>query len=321
MKRENEERGEGPRQRLDRDRGCFHPEHTLIDVGANLCHPCFDADLDEVVDYARKEAGVRHAVLTTTSLKPGKSATRNFAMCDRYGFVCTLGIHPHQADREFSDGVQFRHDALELLETGGERVVAIGETGLDYVRMKSSAAKQKACFEAHVALACELGLPLFLHQRGAHADFVQVLDRFRDPITARLPVDAVVHCFTGSATEAREYVDRGFYIGVAGFVGMRKRGRALRETVLEAGIVPLDRLMVESDCPYMIPDQVAAVDRLVDVGRNEPVTIMDTAIIIAGCLPGKPSFSIVAEATTRNAYDVFSVRNMKTVLDGVRQRS
>jgi TatD DNase family protein len=287
---------------------------ALVDIGANLSHVCFKKDRGAVIEYARQEAGVEHAVLTTSSLKPHKDARRNFALCREHGFECTLGIHPCNAKSEFVDPETFR-DAMGALLDGAppDAVVAVGVTGLDYFRISSSnpterAAEieiQKACFEAHVALACKLRLPLFLHERSAHADFVQILDRFRDGYTGCLPVHGVVHCFTGTADEALAYVIRGLYVGLTGFVGMRDRGRVLRQTVLNEGIIPLELMMVGTDCPYMAPDGVR--DLLVDPRRNEPVTLAATVDVIARELPGEVPYEQVANTTTQNAWRVFGM--------------
>jgi len=280
---------------------------TLIDIGANLSHPAFKHDVRQVVEYARKHAGVERALLTTAYLKK-HDALRNFQLCDEHrGFRCTLGIHPHRAAEEFdvTNPGKFRSEMCRLLKQGGDRVAAIGETGLDYFRMRAPKDAQMACFEAHVALACELRLPLFLHERDAHEDFLGVLDKFKG-VDGKLPVEAVVHCFTGTAAAAREYVARGFYVGITGFVGMHKRGRELRKTVLGAGIVPLERLMVETDCPYMTPDGDGVSSKLVDPKRNEPVSLADTVTVIARELPGgNVSFEDVARETTNNASRVF----------------
>jgi len=286
---------------------------ALVDIGANLSHVSFEKDRGAVIEYARREACVKDAVLTTSSLKPHKDARRNFALCRKHGFKCTLGIHPCNAKSEFVDPETFRDAMGALLDEAptADTVAAIGETGLDYSHISSSnpterAAEieiQKACFEAHVALACKLRLPLFLHERSAHADFVQILDRFRDGDTGRLPVHGVVHCFTGTADEARAYVVRGLYVGLTGFFGMRDRGRVLRQTVLNEGIIPLELMMVETNCPYMAPDGVR--DLLVDPRRNEPVTLAATVDVIARELPGEVTYEQVASTTTLNASRVF----------------
>lgn len=281
-----------------------HVPLPLVDIGANLAHTSFAKDVDQVVEYARIEAGMQHAVLTTSSLRMLET---NLSICRRHGFTCTLGIHPHNAEREFLDPLVFRSEMMRLLrqQDSSAAIVAVGETGLDYFRMFGSAEAQKACFEAHVALACELGMPLFLHEREAHVDFLEILDKFLihddQSNNKSLPVPAVVHCFTGTSAEAQAYVDRGFYIGITGYVGMKKRGKRLREDVLRRGVIPLERLMVETDCPYMVPDGCA--HRLMQERRNEPVTLMDTVEVLAREL--NVSYEEVARATTANARSFF----------------
>lgn len=294
--------------------GNIESDLILIDIGANLCHACFRNDLHEVIDYAQREAGVRRYIATTTSLKR-HIVLRNFELCDKYPGVvsCTLGIHPHNAASEFTGNLDaFQKRMRELLREGGDKVVAVGETGLDYYRMKASPKVQLACFDAHVEMACETGKPLFLHERDAHADFLDVLDKYMIDVPVadkpgetikRLPVPAVVHCFTGTAAQCKSYLDRGFYVGLTGYVAIKARGRHLREA-LASGQIPLDRLMVETNCPYMIPDGTQGM--LVDVSRNESVTLRDTVNTIAKAMNKTPRE--VADATSQNARIVFNIQ-------------
>ena len=123
--------------------------------------------------------------------------------------------------------------------------VAVGECGLDYNRNFSSKEDQLAAFSAQVKIAVDLKLPLFVHEREAHADLLMVLDRpeFKDYLP---PV--VIHCFTGTAEESKAYLDRGFFIGFTGTICKQERGRPLRQLL---PTVPLDRIMLETDAPFM----------------------------------------------------------------------
>jgi TatD DNase family protein len=212
----------------------------LIDIGANLSHKSFTKDLKSVLDYAETEAGLTACVVTTTHVRDWQ---KNLALCRRYSsatftLVCTVGIHPHDASSFVPETLSAMRQAVKE-----ERVVAIGETGLDYNRLYSSRQQQLESFRAHVGLACELGTPLFLHEREAHSDLLTVLDAY-----CNLP-PTVIHCFTGTKEEALEYLRRGFFLGITGYVAMRKRGDTLR-TMLQQGIIPLNRIMVETDCPF-----------------------------------------------------------------------
>ena len=168
----------------------------------------------------------------------------------------------------------------------------------------SPRAKQIESFSAHIAIAQELRLPLFLHERGAHADFIRVLDEIchGDGTSKTLQCNAVVHCFTGTRNELREYLRRGFYIGLTGTVAMAKRGQVLRD-MLASGELPLDRLMVETDCPYMTPDRGHGL--LMRDGRNEPATLRITVEEISKALG--VSYEKVALATTENAIKFFGL--------------
>ena len=124
-------------------------------------------------------------------------------------------------------------------------MVAVGETGLDYNRDFSPRDAQRFAFEQQLQIALDVQKPLFLHQRDAHADFIAILDALRD----RLP-PAVVHCFTGERNELVDYLDRGFHIGITGWICDERRGQHLRELVK---LIPADRLMIETDAPYLLP--------------------------------------------------------------------
>lgn len=175
--------------------------------------------------------------------------------------------------------------------------VAIGETGLDFHRNLSPPGVQLHWFEEQVKLAIELKLPLFLHEREAFAAMQQVLGKYKDALPR-----ICIHCFTGDAAELREYVRQGFYIGVTGFIAKKGRGKALREIVAE---VPLNRLMVETDAPYMgvdmgPPDMVKQFR-----SRNEPAALPLVVHVVAESY-GLPVRQ-VAQATTATAREFFGL--------------
>jgi TatD DNase family protein len=155
----------------------------------------------------------------------------------------TAGVHPYNAHANPTA------EELELLREmlAREDVRAAGECGLDYSPGFPDAETQREWFKAQLALACVLRKPLFLHERLAFDDFSALLEDARAAADGYLP-PAVVHCFTGTERELDEYVRQGFYIGVTGFLCKRMHGAALREMVKR---VPLDRLVVETDAPYM----------------------------------------------------------------------
>src|SRR5581483_1449708 len=146
----------------------------------------------------------------------------------------TAGVHPHHASA-FDGDTETLLRGLHALD----EVKAVGETGLDYHRNFSPREAQLFAFERQLALAVECGKPLFLHQRDAHADFLACMDNVRGRIGP-----AVVHCFTGESAELDDYLDRGFHIGITGWICDERRGTHLRELVKR---IPSDRLMLETD--------------------------------------------------------------------------
>ena len=172
-----------------------------------------------------------------------------------------------------------------------EQVVAIGECGLDFNRDFSPRPQQEKWFEAQVALAEELQMPLFLHERDA-------AQRFYDILTAgRKSVPAMVHCFTGSRDSLKMYLDLGLHIGITGWICDERRGKPLRELVRE---IPLDRLMIETDAPFLLPRSMPVKPK---DGRNEPCFLPYVLQAVADCV-GKPTEE-VARATTATARNFF----------------
>jgi TatD DNase family protein len=210
----------------------------LVDIGVNLTHKRFRADLGEVLARARR-AGVGEMVVTGTSVA-GSWAASDLARAHPGALTATAGVHPHGA-RECGDGTLAELRAL----AGRAEVRAIGECGLDYDRNFSPPAVQRRWFAAQLDLAAELGMPVFLHERAAHGDFLAILRERR----AALPA-AVVHCFTGSGAELDAYLAIDVHIGITGWICDDRRGRHLRELV---GRIPADRLMLETDAPFLLP--------------------------------------------------------------------
>jgi TatD DNase family protein len=256
----------------------------LVDIGVNLGHRSFAKDLDEVLLRARA-AGVVRMIVTGTSVPASQEA---LALARAHGLYATAGVHPHDAARCGDDTI----DALRRLHED-PRVVAVGECGLDFNRDFSPRPVQEKWLEAQIALACELGKPLFLHERDAHARLVEILDRF-----SPLP-PVVVHCFTGGEAELDAYLARGYSIGITGWVCDPRRGSALQAVVPR---IPVDRLMLETDAPYLTPRDVPG---LKGHGRNEPAWLVHVLATVARCA-GRPAEHIAAE-TTANARQFFGL--------------
>jgi TatD DNase family protein len=224
----------------------------LIDIGANLTHDSFDHDRDAVLQRAR-DAGVARMIVTGASREHSPKA---LALARQHpGFLyATAGVHPHHATEYTAEC-----DAeLRALHAHPE-VVAVGECGLDYFRDFSPRPAQRSAFERQLQIAVETGKPLFLHQRDAHADFMAMMKNVEGRLGA-----TVVHCFTGSREELFDYLDQDWHIGITGWLCDERRGQHLRELVKH---IPANRLMVETDAPYLLPRTLRPMpkDR-----RNEP---------------------------------------------------
>jgi TatD DNase family protein len=259
----------------------------LVDIGANLTHESFAADRAEVVARAAA-AGVTRLVLTGADL-PGSRAAAMLAAADPARLWSTAGIHPHHAVG--FDGAS-RAELLGLLRQ--PQVVAVGECGLDYHRNFSPPAAQRAAFAAQLEIAATTGKPVFLHQRDAHADFTAILDDFRGRLTG-----GVAHCFTGDRAQLDDYLERGLCIGITGWVCDERRGAQLRESV---AAVPAERLMVETDAPYLLPRDLKPRPAS---RRNEPMNLTHVARIVAG-IRGT-SFESLAASTTLTAMEFFGL--------------
>jgi len=241
----------------------------MIDIGANLANSLFLPDLDQVLDRARK-AGVSHIVVTGSD-KDSSALARDLAGTHPHFLYATAGLHPHHASDLSEDLLSGFSKLLQYRE-----VVAIGETGLDYFRDFSPRKDQQQSFIAHLELAESVHKPLFLHERDACEDFRAIMQSH-----SALCERAIVHCFTGNLTTLKSYLDMGMYIGITGWICDKKRGAELREIIHYA---PLDRLMIETDAPYLTPHIDGLKKQLTHKHRNEPWTLQYTAVALAEAL-------------------------------------
>ncbi len=260
---------------------------TLVDIGANLAHDSFDADRPAVLERARA-AGVAAMIVTGSSLDDSDKA---IALARRHPRVlrATAGVHPHHAA-----GLRDHDSArLEALLTD-PMVVAAGECGLDYFRNFSPPAEQRRAFELQLRVAGAAGKPLFLHQRDAHADFVAMLREH-----ALLAARGVLHCFTGGVAELEDCLALGLSVGITGWICDERRGQALREA---APRVPLGRLMIETDAPYLLPRTLKPKPTH---RRNEPAFLPAVLAEASRCRGETPE--ALAAATTANACRFFGL--------------
>jgi TatD DNase family protein len=257
----------------------------LIDIGINLMHRSFGEDRAGVM--ARGAAvGVRRLIITGSSERSSAEAAQ-FAKQHPGKLYATAGVHPHDS-QHCTDRTIPALRALALQP----QVVAIGECGLDYNRDFSPRPLQDKWFAAQIELACEIKKPLFLHERDAHQRFVEIISEYKD----RLP-KAVVHCFTGTAAELKTYLDLGFYIGITGWICDERRGYHLRELVRT---IPLDRLMIETDAPFLTPRDLRPQPK-----HNEPMYLPHVLSAIAKAI-GKPDQAVGA-AVTQTTLDFFAI--------------
>lgn len=287
---------------------CYE-NYILIDVGANLTNKKYSRDLDSVIQRA-KDSGVQKIMVTGTSVKASKEALRLTRIYPNT-LYSTAGIHPHDA-KSYTDE---SWEELRRLAENPE-CVAIGECGLDYNRNFSEPEDQRMVFRKHIELAIELNKPLFVHERDAHEDLLQILDEFK----GKLP-PILVHCFTGSSEHALAYLDKGFYIGLTGYLCKDKSDTGVRK-LLEDGSVPLDRLVVETDAPFMYPNTRASklpvhvkdgltersmtfLHRYCTFQRNEPCSLPAIVEMIAAFMKKKPEE--VALSTSFNAMKLFGL--------------
>jgi len=263
----------------------YFSKRPLCDIGANLTNKSFAKDLDTVIERAF-DANVQYIVITGTSVKNSQDGQ---ALAGRFPgqLYSTAGVHPHDAK---SCDAQTLPALKELAAT--PEVVAIGECGLDFNRDFSPRDTQEKWFEAQLELACELGMPVFLHERDAHQRFCDILKGYRDKLVA-----AVIHCFTGTEDELRAYLDMDLHVGVTGWICDERRGHHLRELV---GQIPADRLMIETDSPYLMPRDLKPKPKN---RRNEPSFLPHILETIAECV-GVP-VEDVADATTQTAKTFF----------------
>jgi len=259
----------------------------LIDIGCNLTHDSFDGDREAVLARAR-DAGVVQMIVTGAS-EDGSRDALELALRYPGTLYATAGVHPHRA-AEFNDA----SEALLRDLSSRPGVVAVGETGLDYFRDFSPRDVQRDVFRRQLEIGIDSGLPLFLHMRDAHSDFHTILSEVRDQVS-----DVVVHCFTGSREELRNYLDLDCYIGITGWICDERRGTHMKDFLAD---IPSERLLVETDAPYLKPRNLWP---RVKTHRNEPQWLGWIVGVLAAARGEHPGY--VAERTTANARRFFRI--------------
>ena len=226
--------------------------NTYFDIALNLASERFSGERDKVVDTAikRKVSYFNIVCSSINELDFVKDLNQRYEKNSCF----TLGVHPHNAS-------ELNNDTLEILRNFIKtyKPSAVGETGLDFFRNLSSYKSQLNAFEQQIRISIENNLPLFLHQRDAHKDFIEVLDKYISDIPK-----GVVHCFTGTHSQLCDYLERDLYIGLTGWICDERRNKDLRESIKD---IPLDKLMIETDAPYLNPRNLKTKPK---DNRNEP---------------------------------------------------
>ena len=262
----------------------------LVDIGFNFTSSTFRKDADDVVSRAQ-QAGVKYFVLTGSDIEESKFA---LDLSGQYqGMVSTAGVHPHLA-KQWQDKSYIQ---LKNLAASGN-VAAIGEAGLDFNRNYSTPEQQQHAFREQLKLAVELNMPIFLHERDAHEDFVKILSEYRKDLSK-----VVVHCFTGTSDQLAVYLDMDCHIGITGWICDERRGQHLHQAIRS---IPANRLMIETDAPYLLPRDLPKEKYVhTDKRRNEPAYFPHILETIAKCRDTNVEQTATERTQTANKFFCF----------------
>ena len=257
----------------------------IIDTHAHLDFPDYKDDIDEVIERAG-EVGVEYMINVGTTVA---SSNKSIELAKQYEQIyASIGIHPNEASKVSGE----EWSRLEAL-AGGDKVVAIGETGLDYYRDRSKREDQKRLFHQHIELAQRHNLPVIIHNREASSDCLDIVHEYSGKIKG------VVHCFAGTVEDAEEFLKLGFHVSFAGPITFPKADN-LREA-LKA--VPVERLLLETDCPFLAPQPKRGK-------RNEPSYLQYTIPVFAELY--KLSVEDIKRITTFSAKNLFGIGQVST---------
>ena len=259
----------------------------LADSCFNITHESFKNDLGDILDAANN-VGVEYFFCPASKEKEIEDLIK---LSESYenNIFCSVGIHPHHAS-------DLKPNTIENLEKylDNQHVKAIGEIGVDYYRNFQSPEIQKKCFNVFLELASTNQYHVFLHHRDAFDDFYPMIKN----CIGQVP-ESIVHCFTGTKSELKKFLDLGLYIGVTGWICDPKRGADLREIIK---YIPLDRLLIETDAPYLVPKNMVNKPRN---NRNEPLFLEHIASDISQLL--NIDKALLAEETTKNFKKLFRI--------------
>jgi TatD DNase family protein len=259
--------------------------HEIADIACNFTSDRFDNDLDEVINQAIVNNITKFGLICSRLSEIDKL----LEIYNRYSkdMFFTIGVHPHHAN-EINE--EYLKKLKEVINNNNPH--AIGETGLDFYRNLSTYEEQIFAFEEQIKIAIDTNKPLFLHQRDSHDDFIKILRKYSSDINK-----SVVHCFTGTKEQLNDYLELDCYIGVTGWICDAKRNVELRKTIKN---IPLERLMIETDCPYLIPKNL---DEKPKNNRNEPTYLNHIANEVAALM--KKDINDIREKTYKTSLSFF----------------
>ena len=256
-----------------------------IDIAVNLIGSALEKNSDDIIQRAVAQ-GVSPLIVIGSNLAESELAIACSVEYPQH-LYCTAGTHPHHA----SEWDQASTDKLRLL-AASPKVVAIGECGLDYNRDFSPRPKQRDEFEAQLDLAIELQLPVLMHERDAHDDFLSIVKERRSELCG-----ALLHCFTGNRESMEAYLELDLHLGITGWVCDERRGAELAELVCD---IPDNRILIETDSPYLLPRSMRPKPKS---SKNEPQYLPYIAQYIATLRDQDPAD--FAEKAYRNSVDFF----------------
>ena len=259
--------------------------HEIADIACNFTSERFDNDLDEVINQAIVNNITKFGLICSRL----SDIDKLLEIYNRYSkdMFFTIGVHPHHAN-EINE--EYLKKLKEVINNNNPH--AIGETGLDFFRNLSTYEEQIYAFEEQIKIAIDTNKPLFLHQRDSHDDFIKILRKYSSDINK-----SVVHCFTGTQEQLDDYLELDCYIGVTGWICDAKRNVELRKTIKN---IPLERLMIETDCPYLIPKNL---DEKPKNNRNEPTYLNHIANEVAALM--KKDINDIREKTYKTSLSFF----------------
>ena len=261
--------------------------YEIADIACNFTSDRFNNDLDEVIDRAIANNITKFGLICSRL----SDIDKLLEIYNRYSkdMYFTIGVHPHHAN-EINE--KYLKKLKESISNNNPH--AIGETGLDFFRNLSTYEEQIFAFEEQIKIAIDANKPLFLHQRDSHDDFIKILRKYSSEISK-----AVVHCFTGTRQQLDDYLELDCYIGITGWICDAKRNAELRKTIKN---IPLERLMIETDCPYLIPKNLPEKPKN---NRNEPNNLNHIVAEISALI--NIDEDVLRDETFKNTLDFFTI--------------